>query len=76
MAHLTPAEFAQTVEALAAHFGVERLRERLAKMNAFTSRRGLNTPTAIADRLHLLSGGLVAASNILIAIGLVERSRP
>src|SRR5438105_13454875 len=58
MAHLTPAEFAQTVEALAAHFGVERLRERLAKMNAFTSRRGLNTPTAIADRLHLLSGGL------------------
>jgi len=58
MAHLTPAEFAQTVEALAAHFGVEQLRERLAKMNAFTSRRGLNTPAAIADRLHLLSGGL------------------
>jgi ABC-type transporter Mla subunit MlaD len=58
MAHLTPAEFTQTVEALAAHFGVEQLRERLAKMNAFTSRRGLNTPAAIAERLHLLSGGL------------------
>src|SRR5262252_4090240 len=58
MAHLTPAEFTQTVEALAAHFGVEQLRERLARMNAFTSRRGLNTPAAIAERLHVLSGGL------------------
>jgi hypothetical protein len=58
MAHLTPAEFTEAVGALAKHFGVERLRERLARMNAFTSRRGLNTPSAIADRLHLLTGGL------------------
>src|SRR5215470_14949640 len=58
MANLTPAEFSEAVASLAAHFGLERLRERLARMNAFTSRRGLNTPAAIAERLHLLSGGL------------------
>ena len=58
MAHLTTAEFTEAVNALAAHFGVERLRERLARMNAFTSRRGLNSAAAIADRLHLLTGGL------------------
>ena len=58
MADLTPAEFSEAVSSLASHFGVERLRDRLAKMNAFTSRRGLNTPAAIAERLHLLSGGL------------------
>jgi hypothetical protein len=58
MAQLTPAEFSDAVTALAGHFGVERLRERLARMNAFTSRRGLNTAAAIADRLNLLTGGL------------------
>jgi hypothetical protein len=58
MALLTAPEFTEAVGALVAHFGVERLRERLARMNAFTSRRGLNTAAAIADRLHLLTGGL------------------
>jgi hypothetical protein len=58
MAHLTHAEFTEAVAALAEHFGVERLRERLARMNAFTSRRGLTTAAAIAERLQLLSGGL------------------
>ena len=58
MAQLTAAEFTAAVTALAEHHGVERLRERLARMNAFTSRRGLNTATAIADRLNLLTGNL------------------
>jgi len=58
MALLSPAEFKEAVGALAAHHGVERLRERLTRMNAFTSRRGLNTTVAIAERLHLLTGGL------------------
>jgi len=58
MALLTAGEFSEAVSALAAHFGVERLRERLARMNAFTSRRGLNSAAAIAERLHLLTGGL------------------
>jgi len=58
VAQLSQDEFTEAVTALATHFGVERLRERLARMNAFTSRRGLNSATAIADRLHLLTGGL------------------
>ena len=58
MAQLTAAEFGDAVSALAAHFGIERLRDRLARLNAFTSRRGLATASAIADRLHLLTGGL------------------
>src|SRR5213075_860133 len=58
MALLTQAEFTEAVSALAAHYGVERLRERLARLNAFTSRRGLNTAAALAERLHLLTGGL------------------
>src|SRR2546428_3995075 len=58
MALLTPAEFTEAVSVLAAHYGVERLRDRLAHLNAFTSRRGLNTGAAIAERLHLLTGGL------------------
>jgi hypothetical protein len=58
MAQLTPAEFSEAVATLAAHHGLEQLRERLARMNAFTSRRGLNSAAAIAERLHLLTGGL------------------
>src|SRR5262249_18005685 len=55
---LTPAEFADAVATLAEHHGVERLRDKLARLGAFTSRRGLNTAAAIAERLHLLTGGL------------------
>src|SRR5947207_2687831 len=58
MAHLTSMEFTDAVTALAVFHGIERLRERLARLNAFTSRRGLNTAAAIAERLHLLTGGL------------------
>jgi hypothetical protein len=58
MANLTATEFGEAVEALVEHHGLERLRDRLTKMNAFTSRRGLNSAGAIADRLYLLSVGL------------------
>jgi len=58
MAFLTAEEFAAAIGVLAEHHGVERLRERLARLNAFTSRRGLNSAAAIADRLFALSGGL------------------
>ena len=58
MAQLTQTEFNEAVAALAEHHGVERLRDHLARMNAFTSRRGLNSAASIADRLHLLTGGL------------------
>jgi len=58
MAFLTAEEFGAAIGVLVEHHGVERLRERLARLNAFTSRRGLNSGTAIADRLFALSGGL------------------
>lgn len=58
MAHLTAAELCAAVTALAEHHGLERLRDRLARLNAFTSRRGLTSAAAIADRLQLLTGGL------------------
>lgn len=58
MANLTPPEFAEAVSLLAGHFGLERLRDRMAAMKAFTTRRGLNTPQALADRVYRLSGGL------------------
>ena len=58
MAFLTAEEFGAAIGVLAEHHGVERLRERLARLNAFTSRRGLNSAPAIADRLFALSGGL------------------
>jgi hypothetical protein len=58
MASLTTAEFTDAVGALAEHFGVERLRDKLASVGAFKSRKGLTSAGAIADRLHQLSGGL------------------
>ena len=58
MAYLTAAELSEAVTVLAEHHGVERLRDRLARLQAFTSRRGLTSAAAIADRLQLLTGGL------------------
>lgn len=58
MANLSETEFTQAVQALVDHYGLERLRDRFANMGAFTNRRGLNTPAALADRLYRLSGGL------------------
>jgi len=58
MASLTTPEFNGAVAALAEHFGVERLRDKLAAVGAFQSRKGLTSSDAIAERLHRLSGGL------------------
>lgn len=58
MANLSEAEFGRAMQVLVDHYGLERLRDRFAKIGAFTSRRGLNTPSALADRVYRLSGGL------------------
>src|SRR6185295_17114883 len=58
MASLSTTEFNDAVGALAEHYGVERLRDKLADVGAFKSRKGLTSADAIADRLHRLSGGL------------------
>jgi hypothetical protein len=58
MALLTHPEFCSAVDVLCEHFTLPRLRDRLASLGAFTSRRGLNSPAELAERLFRLSGGL------------------
>jgi hypothetical protein len=58
MALLTHPEFTEAVDVLCEHFGLPRLRDKLAALGAFNSRRGLNSPTDLAGRLFRLSGGL------------------
>src|SRR5262249_13951693 len=58
MPNLPAPEFPHAAQAMVDHFGLERLRDRFASLGAFKSRRGLNTPAALADRLYHLSGGL------------------
>jgi hypothetical protein len=65
MATLTAEEFAQTVRCLADDLGVQRLRDKLVRMNALVTRRGAASADALADQLYMLTGGLrrqVAAS--------------
>ena len=58
MALLTHPEFTEAVDVLCEHFGLPRLRDKLATLGAFNSRRGLNSPAELAERLFRLSGGL------------------
>lgn len=58
MAHLTAPELGAAVDVMSAHYGLERLRDKLGSLGAFKSRKGLTTPAALADRLYKLSGGL------------------
>jgi hypothetical protein len=58
MALLTHPEFNEAVDVLCEHFGLARLRDKLAALGAFNSRRGLNSPADLAERLFRLSGGL------------------
>jgi len=58
MAHLTAPEMTAAVDVMSAHYGLERLRDKLGSLGAFSSRKGLTTPAALADRLYRLSGGL------------------
>jgi hypothetical protein len=58
MAHLTAPELGAAVEVMSAHYGLERLRDKLGSLGAFSSRKGLTSSAALADRLYRLSGGL------------------
>ena len=79
MASLSSAEFERAISLLGNEVGFERLKERLIRRGAFTSRRGLGSTKALADRLYSLSGGLrreVAASYAFQSMwGEVFRSR-
>lgn len=58
MANLSLDEFERCLAQLADGGTPDRLRERLARLNAFHSRRGLTSLRAISERLYTLSSGL------------------
>jgi hypothetical protein len=58
MVGLSPAEFERSIQLLSSKIGFERLKDRFVRNGAFTSKRGLGTVKALADRLYMLSGGL------------------
>jgi hypothetical protein len=58
MANLTPEEFARTVRCLADDLGLQRLRDKLVRLNALVTRRRIPSADALADQLYTLTGGL------------------
>jgi hypothetical protein len=58
MANLTQQEFAQAVELLVEDLGLQRLRDRLVRLNALVTRRKMRSAQQLADQLYLLTGGL------------------
>jgi hypothetical protein len=58
MAQITQTEFQQAIALLANEMGLQRLRDRLVRLNAFVTRRRVASPQALADQLYLLSAGL------------------
>lgn len=58
MANLSLDEFESCLGLLAEGGTPEKLRDRLARLNAFHSRRGMNSLRALAERLFALSSGL------------------
>jgi hypothetical protein len=55
---LTAEEFARAISLLSGAIGFERLKDRFVRSSAFTSKRGLGSTKALADRLYMLTGGL------------------
>jgi hypothetical protein len=58
MANLTQQEFAQAIDLLVDDLGLQRLRDRLVRLNALVTRRKLRSAQQLADQLYLLTGGL------------------
>lgn len=58
MAYLTQAEFSDAVRVLAKDMGVQRLRDKLVRMNGLVSRRGVNSVEALSSQLYMLTSGL------------------
>jgi hypothetical protein len=58
MAAFSAAELTRALELLSNEIGFERLKDRLVRARAFTSKRGLGSVQSLADRLYMLSGGL------------------
>jgi hypothetical protein len=68
MAQLTQQEFSQAVALLADDLGLQRLRDRLVRMNALVTRRRVASAQHLADQLYLLTGGLRRAVPATMAV--------
>ena len=58
MAYLTQVEFRNAVSLLAGELGVQRLRDKLVRLNGLVTRRGVASASALADQLYMLTSGL------------------
>jgi len=58
MAQLTQTEFHRAIVLMADELGLQRLRDRLVKLNAFVTRRRVASAEVLADQMYLLSAGL------------------
>jgi len=58
MAYLTQAEFREAIDLLATDMGLQRLRDKLVRLNALVSRRKVSSSATLADQLYMLTSGL------------------
>ena len=58
MAQLTQKEFQHAIALLAGEMGLQRLRDRLVRINALVTRRKAASAESLADQLYMLTGGL------------------
>jgi hypothetical protein len=58
MAQLTQKEFQHAVALLANEMGLQRLRDRLVRLNGLVTRRKVASAESLADQLYMLSSGL------------------
>jgi hypothetical protein len=58
MAHLTQKEFQHAIRLLAGELGLQRLRDKLVRINALVTRRGVSSPEMLAEQLYMLTSGL------------------
>ena len=58
MAVLTQKEFQRAIALLADEMGLQRLRDKLIRLNALVTRRKIPSPAALADQLYMLTAGL------------------
>lgn len=58
MAFLTQNEFHEAIGLLANEMGLQRLRDKLVRLNGFVTRRSVNSADRLAEQLYLLSSGL------------------
>ena len=58
MAFLTNDEFHEAINLLSSEMGLQRLRDKLVRLNGFVTRRSVNSADRLADQLYMLSSGL------------------